>query len=71
MAGARDGEPSFVGVQGYADAYLSACVSCSVDLMVPNLADDLQGLRGGGRPVEVCGARVSGDQVVGARAQGP
>lgn len=31
----RDGEPSFVWVQGFADAYLAACVSRGVDLIVP------------------------------------
>lgn len=31
----RDGEHSFVWVHGYADAYLAACVSRGVDLIVP------------------------------------
>lgn len=31
----RDGEPSFACVQGFAYAYLAACVSRGVDLIVP------------------------------------
>ena len=31
----RDGEPSFVWVQGFDDAYLAACVSRDVALIVP------------------------------------
>lgn len=31
----RDGEPDFVWVRGYADAYLAACVHRDVDLIIP------------------------------------